>query len=211
MWTCSHHGLLVECRIGLLDGVTSLSTPGLIAQPTVPSVKVIAGGTPPDNLLEEFPGLTRPTGNHFGVRHNTTHHNRTTPGPPVACRLAPDRLAKFKFDAMLRDDTARRAEGPWSSALHFAPKKKSRHRPCGDYRALNARTTPDKYPVPHIENYSHRLSGCKTLSKIHLVRAYHQIPVHLEVKRPQLPQLSAFSNFPLCPLAYETLPKRSVS
>jgi len=70
------------------------------------------------------------------VRHNTTHHIRTTPGPPVACRprrLAPDRLAvaKAEFDTMLKDGTARRAEGPWSSALHLVPKD-SGWRPCGD-------------------------------------------------------------------------------
>ena len=53
----SHYGLLVDCRNNrLLDGFTSLSAPGLIAPPSVPSVKVIAGGAPPDSLLEEFPG-----------------------------------------------------------------------------------------------------------------------------------------------------------
>jgi hypothetical protein len=112
----SHYGLLVECRKNrLLDGVTSLSTPGLIAPPAVPSVKVIAGGTPPDSLLEEFPGLTKAAGSHREVRHNSTHHIRTTTCPPVACRLDPDRLAvaKVEFDAMLKVGTARCAEGPW--------------------------------------------------------------------------------------------------
>jgi cytoskeleton-associated protein 5 len=32
--------------------------------------------------------------------------------------------------------------------------------------------------VPHIQDYSRRLLGCTTFSKIDLVRAYHQIPVH---------------------------------
>jgi len=135
----SHYGLLVDCRNNrLLDGVTSLSTPGLIAPPSVPSVKIIAGGTPPDSLLEEFPGLTKPAGSHHEVWHNTTHHIRTTTSPPVACRprhLAPDCLAvtKAKFNAMLQDGTARRAKGPWSSALHLVPKKDSGWRSCGDY------------------------------------------------------------------------------
>ena len=39
----SHYGLLVDCRNNrLLDGVASLSTPGLIAPLSVLSVKVIA-------------------------------------------------------------------------------------------------------------------------------------------------------------------------
>jgi hypothetical protein len=32
--------------------------------------------------------------------------------------------------------------------------------------------------VPHIQDYPHRLAGCTVFSKIDLVRAYHQIPVH---------------------------------
>jgi hypothetical protein len=70
----SHYGLLVDCRNNrLLGGVTSLSIPGLIAPPSVPSVKVIAGITPPHSLLEEYAEMTKPTGSHREVRH-TTHH-----------------------------------------------------------------------------------------------------------------------------------------
>ena len=48
----SHYGHLVDCRnYRLVDGMTSLSMPGLNAPPSVPSVKVIAGGKPPDSLL----------------------------------------------------------------------------------------------------------------------------------------------------------------
>jgi hypothetical protein len=70
---------------------------------------------------------------------------------------------------MLRDGTARSSESPWSSALLIVPKQDKGWRPCGDYRALNARTIPD---------YSHQLSGSHVFSKIDLVKAYNQIPVH---------------------------------
>ena len=179
----SHYGILIDSRnYRLLDGVTYLSMPGLIATSPVHSLTFIAGGTPPYSLLEVFPGLKRPTGNHRGVRYNTKHHTRTTTGLPVACRprrLAPKSLhvAKAEFDAMLPEGRARCAEGRYTSALHLVPKKDSGWGPCGDYQVLNTRTIPDRFQVPHIQDYSHRFSGCTTFSKIDLLRAYHQIPL----------------------------------
>jgi hypothetical protein len=90
-----------------------------------------------------------------------------------------DRLAitKAEFDAILHDGTARRSESSWFSELNIVLKDNG-WRPCGDYKALNSRIIPDRYPVRHIHDYSHQLFGCSIFSEIDLVRAYNQIPVH---------------------------------
>ena len=147
------------------------------------SVKTINADGEYSDIISAFPDLTRPLGLPRSVKHETVHHIRTTPGPPLSCRprrLAPEKLkiAKDEFDQMLQVGVCRPSESPWSSPLHLARKNSTGWRPCGDFRGLNNRTIPDRYPVRHIHDFANNIDGCTVFSTLDLVKAYQQIPVN---------------------------------
>ncbi|XP_057695302.1 uncharacterized protein LOC130917681 [Corythoichthys intestinalis] len=178
------HNLLVDILHGrLVDARTFFSIPGVRSKG---EPVCLSSSLAEDNvffrLLSEYPSLTRPTFSAVFSKHGVVHRIETT-GAPVharARRLDPAKLsvAKAEFDNMERLGIVRRSNSPWSSPLHIVPKHDGGWRPCGDYRRLNNITTPDWYPVPHVQDFSALLAGCVVFSKVDLVRGYHQVPVH---------------------------------
>uniref|UniRef100_A0A669CLV2 Gypsy retrotransposon integrase-like protein 1 n=1 Tax=Oreochromis niloticus TaxID=8128 RepID=A0A669CLV2_ORENI len=81
---------------------------------------------------------------------------------------------------MERLGIVQRSNSAWASPLHMVPKSDGQWRPCGDFRRLNNATENDRYPIPHIQDFSANLAGTSIFSKIDLVRGYHQVPVHAE-------------------------------
>jgi len=175
-----HTGLLVDVRRQtLVNSLSSVCLEPSFSQPITSSTNTLNSCY--TQLLAEFPTLTIPNFSSSQVKHGVEHHI-TTKGPPIharARRLPPEKLAAAKnaFAEMEALGIVRRSNSPWSSPLHIVDKSDSSKRPCGDYKWLNDVTIPDRYPVPHIQDFSSGLHGMKIFSKIDLVRGYHQIPV----------------------------------
>jgi hypothetical protein len=105
--------------------------------------------------------------------------------PPIFAKsrhLDPQKLqiTKAEFKRLEYAGIVRRSKSPWASPLHMVPKKDGSWRPCGDYHRLNLVTTPDKYPLPNMQDLSNGLHNCTIFSNIDLVKGYHQIPVATE-------------------------------
>ncbi|XP_053734725.1 uncharacterized protein LOC128767052 [Synchiropus splendidus] len=182
---CANSLLVDVANRRLIDAVTFASFPCQAGGPgSLTHASCVATGDGYQKLLTDFPSLTTPAFSSSVAKHGVEHFIPTV-GPPVFARArrldtAKLAIAKEEFATMERLGIVRRSNSPWASPLHMVPKADGSWRPCGDFRRLNNVTAHDRYPIPHIQDFSVRLAGMKVFSKIDLVRGYHQVPVRTE-------------------------------
>lgn len=178
-----YYHLLVDLRERcLVDAETDLRVTGQPDNTQQDTIKLCDATSPMYYLLQEFPDLTARRPLDTTTQSDVVHRIETT-GPPTvarARRLAPDKYAaaRNEIESLMRLGVCRPSKSSWASPLHMVKKADGTWRPCGDYRALNARTIPDCYPLPYLQDFSIRLHGKRVFSKVDLHKAYHQIPVH---------------------------------
>lgn len=177
-----HFGLLVDIQNKkIIDNTTKLFKNCMSIESPIITIKTVKCNDPYTDVLNDFPSLTAPFSKIIDAEHDVRHYIETT-GQPVTARprrLPPDKLvaAKKEFRQMVEQGICRTSSSPWASPIHMIKKNNDEWRVCGDYRALNAKTVPDNYPVPHIHDVAYMLQGKKCFSKLDLQKAYYQIPI----------------------------------
>ena len=113
-------------------------------------------------------------------------HIRVKPDArPVCAKVRPlskaqkDNL-RAQLDSWLKDGVITPAESPWGSPLVPVAKKDGETRWAVDFRALNAVTIADSFPVPSMSEVLMDLAGAEYFSSLDAAQAFHNIPVKKE-------------------------------
>ena len=167
----------------LIDSFGQIYGQGTVSTSDAQSnISIIEKSQPFGDILKDFPsviGIAEPIS--VSKEHNVFHRIKTTDEPVAekARRLSPEKLkaAKAEFSRLFKLGHIRPSKSPWAAPIHLVPKGKG-FRIVGDYRRLNARTVPDRYPIKRLMDFTTILKKCKIFSTLDLKRAYNQIPVH---------------------------------
>ena len=99
-----------------------------------------------------------------------------------ARRMSPAelRLCEEYVKELLQKGFIAPSKSPYSAPIMFIPKPAGGHRVVCDWRALNALTIKNKYPLPRIDDTLDKLGSAKIFSSLDLNSGYYQIRISEE-------------------------------
>ena len=120
--------------------------------------------------------------NDVGLINHYQHRIDLIDDVPVVCRAYRTPHSKIKvvdkeIDRLLKCGIIRESKSAYSAPCLVVWKKSGKPRLVIDFRKLNLRIKPIRYPLPHLESSLQLLGGNKYFSTLDLVSGYHQIPL----------------------------------
>jgi hypothetical protein len=134
------------------------------------------------NILKLYPTIFQPP---HGLPPQRSHDHQIPLQPNTTpINIKPYRYPHSQKEAMttiikdmLKDGIIKPSTSPYSSPVLLVRKKDGTWRFCVDYRALNAVTVRDRFPIPTIDELFDELGSASIFTKIDLRSGYHQIRV----------------------------------
>ena len=96
---------------------------------------------------------------------------------PYRTALNKRAIIDAEIDKMLEMGIIRPSSSPFASPVTLVPKKDGTTRFCIDYRALNAVTVKDRYPLPLVQDIFDQVGGSAVFSTMDMRSGYWQLPV----------------------------------
>ena len=96
---------------------------------------------------------------------------------PLRLTIEEEQEVRKQITDLLERGLIEPSSSPYGAPVLFVKKKDGSLRMCIDYRALNAQTVRDRYPLPNIQDLIDRLYGCTVFSSLDLQSGYHQIRI----------------------------------
>lgn len=87
---------------------------------------------------------------------------------------------KVIIATLLENGIIQNSESPYASPIKLVTKKNGESRMCVDFRALNAVTIKDRYPLPLIEDQLDSLASANWFTSLDMASGFYQIPVAAE-------------------------------
>lgn len=97
---------------------------------------------------------------------------------PYRLSFVERRWVRHKVQSLINAGVIQERQSAYASPIVIIPKKSGEMRLCVDYRALNAITVKDMYPLPRITDQLDRLAGKIYFTTLDLAQGYHQVPIH---------------------------------
>ncbi|KAK1644564.1 hypothetical protein QYE76_062369 [Lolium multiflorum] len=161
------------------------------------------GGTSPAPQLQLVSGADdaeHPLLTHLLQQHGAIFEEPQGLPPPRACdhRIhllpgsAPVAVRPYRYPQLQKDELERQcalmlaagiiriSTSPFSAPVLLVRKSDGTWHFCIDYRALNALTLKDKFPIPVVDELFDELHGARFFTKLDLRSGYHQVRMHPE-------------------------------